>query len=264
MDSEPKSKKIRYIFFVILLVSFGLFVLFVALQSFRQKLVTQQTPSKITPTATQTALKPTQLPLPSGALGPPPEVEEKYKKLREKAKQSGQLIQKVAASNGEMVDYEALNKYDDYMRTEGTTYINFESITIWYDNFPSNSLTLEQRKKIAFDTLTSLRKQVESGAMTMKQAGDAIKTNTDLKLVDEAWEANAYADIKFTKKDSPIYIDPAMQSKLWSMKTGELSEILTGYSFGQTTKEDSYYTIIKVNKREDKQYDTYNDFLNSK
>ncbi|MFO0704191.1 MAG: hypothetical protein U0525_05780 [Patescibacteria group bacterium] len=268
VSANPNNDKQKKMLIAVGILVLGVIVVFGALLGFREKLTTLYgkpgTKPTVVPSGTAQNLTPTQLPLPSGVLGPPPEVEEKYNKLREKAKQSGQLIQKVAAANGEVVDYEALNKYEDYMKTEGTTYINFESITIWYDNFPSNSLTLEQRKKIAFDTLTSLRKQVESGAMTMKQAGDAIKTNTDLKLVDEAWEANAYSDIKFTKKDSPIYLDPAMQAKLWTMKTGELSEILTGYSIGQTTKEDAYYTVIKVNKREDKQYDTYQDFLNSK
>ena len=97
----------------------------------------------------------------------------------------------------------------------------------------------------------------------MKQAGDAIKTNTDLKMIDEAWETNAYLEIKHAKKNQPTFLDPAIESQMWKMKTGELSQVLTGKSISMVGEEEAYYKVIKINTREDKQYDSYDEFIKS-
>jgi len=264
MDSEPAGKKIKYLFFVVLLVSFGLFVLFVALQSFKQKIVTQK---KVDDTQKEALVSPETVvePIRASKLNPEEVANIKYARLKASAERSGQIV-KVAASNGtQTLDYAALNEYDEFMRTEGTTYVNAESIVIWFDNFPSSTVSLEERKKIAFDIMTDLRERIEAGEITMKQAGDIIKSNQSLRAVDAAWESNAYREILYAKKDQVTFFDPAIESLLWSMNPGTLSPVLTGRKIiSEDNIPEAYYSLLKVEVHEEREYETYSEFLNAK
>jgi len=194
----------------------------------------------------------------------PEEVVFKYDKLRAEAEKAGINVIKVDTNGKKSLDYEKLNEYEEYMRTEGTTYVSAESIVIWFENFPSDLYSLEERQKIAFEILSGLRDRIEVGEITMKEAGDIIKQDTSLKDIDEAWMSNAYREILFAKKDGGTFFDPEVENLLWSMKPGELSPVLTGRKvISNNSMPDAYYMVLKVHAHEEKEYDSYNGFLNS-
>ena len=117
---------------------------------------------------------------------------------------------------------------------------------------------------IAFKIISRLRDRVSSGEIIMKEAGNIIKQDVSLREVDSAWETNAYREIPFAKKDEKTFFDPEVEKKLWSMKPGELSPVITGKLIvSDENRSDAYYMVLKVNMHEEKEYHSYNDFLNS-
>ena len=195
-------------------------------------------------------------------------IKRKYDKLLElKRTQDGGLSQ-VAAVDQTTLDSKTiaeLNRLDDFMRTEGTTYADVEIATLFFDNIPNARYSYEERKDRALEAITQVREAVSKGEITMEQAVAKLKTRSDIDDIDTAWEGNVYTHIPFAKKNERTTVDANINELIWSQSVGDLSQPQVFQNENtqnpETAKIDVGYMLIKINKREQKEFDSYYDFM---
>ena len=99
----------------------------------------------------------------------------------------------------------------------------------------------------------------------MEQAASKLKNRTDMNDIDTAWEGNVYTHIPYAKKNEKTTVDANINEQIWSQPVGELSQPQVFQNENtqnpETAKIDVGYMIIKVNKREQKEFDSYYDFM---
>lgn len=195
-------------------------------------------------------------------------IKRKYDKLLELKRTQDGGLSKVAAVEQTNLDSKAiaeLNKLDDFMRTEGTTYADVEIVTIFFDNIPNARYSYEERKDRALEAITQVRDAISKGEISMDKATTKLKTRPDMVDIDTAWEGNVYMHIPYAKKNEKTTVDVNINELIWSQPVGELSQPQVFQNENtqnlETAKIDVGYMLIKVNKREQKEFDSYYDFM---
>ncbi len=197
-------------------------------------------------------------------------IKRKYDKLLELKRIQDGGLSKVAAVEQTDLDPKTiaeLNKLDEYMRTEGTTYADVEIVTIFFDNIPNARYSYEERKDRALEAINQVREAISKGQITMEQAASKLKNRTDMNDIDTAWEGNVYTHIPYAKKNERSTVDANINESIWSQAVGELSQPLVFQNENtqnvETAKIDVGYMLVKVNKREQKEFNSYYDFMKS-
>lgn len=197
-------------------------------------------------------------------------IKRKYDKLLELKRIQDGGLSKVAAVEQTDLDPKTiaeLNKLDEYMRTEGTTYADVEIVTIFFDNIPNARYSYEERKDRALEAINQVREAISKGQITMEQAASKLKNRTDMNDIDTAWEGNVYTHIPYAKKNERSTVDANINASIWSQAVGELSQPLVFQNENtqnvETAKIDVGYMLVKVNKREQKEFNSYYDFMKS-
>lgn len=197
-------------------------------------------------------------------------IKRKYDKLLELKRIQDGGLSKVAAVERTDLDPKTiaeLNKLDEYMRTEGTTYADVEIVTIFFDNIPNARYSYEERKDRALEAINQVREAISKGQITMEQAASKLKNRTDMNDIDTAWEGNVYTHIPYAKKNERSTVDANINASIWSQAVGELSQPLVFQNENtqnvETAKIDVGYMLVKVNKREQKEFNSYYDFMKS-
>ncbi len=197
-------------------------------------------------------------------------IKRKYDKLLELKRTQDGGLSNVAAVEQTDLDPKTiaeLNKLDDFMRTEGTTYADVEIVTIFFDNIPNARYSYEERKDRALEAITQVREAILKGQITMEQAASKLKNRTDMNDIDTAWEGNVYTHIPYAKKNERSTVDANINESIWSQTVGELSQPLVFQNENtqnvETAKIDVGYMLVKVNKREQKEFNSYYDFMKS-
>ncbi len=195
-------------------------------------------------------------------------IKRKYDKLLELKRTQDGGLSKVAAVEQTNLDSKTiaeLNKLDDFMRTEGTTYADVEIVTLFFDNIPNARYSYEERKDRALEAITQVRDAISKGEISMEKATTKLKTRPDMVDIDTAWEGNVYMHIPYAKKNEKTTVDANINELIWSQPVGELSQPQVFQNENtqnlETAKIDVGYMIIKVNKREQKEFDSYYDFM---
>lgn len=195
-------------------------------------------------------------------------IKRKYDKLLELKRTQDGGLSKVAAVEQTNLDSKTiaeLNKLDDFMRTEGTTYADVEIVTLFFDNIPNARYSYEERKDRALEAITQVRDAISKGEISMEQAVAKLKTRSDIGDIDTAWEGNVYTHIPYAKKNERTTVDVNINELIWSQPVGELSQPQVFQNENtqnpETAKIDVGYMLIKVNKREQKEFDSYYDFM---
>ncbi|GIW63045.1 MAG: hypothetical protein KatS3mg090_0871 [Patescibacteria group bacterium] len=153
----------------------------------------------------------------------------------------------------------------DYFETKGTTYISGESISVWFYNVNPPAMGVEKAKEITRSFIEDLRNQVASGRLSMKQAGDKIKSNKSLFQIDEAYKWNAYQEFLYLKKDHKYYHDDILNDYLWKMEEGQVSPVLVGRDFApEFGWYEAYYIVIKVNEKKIQEFDSVQELLEAR
>lgn len=249
-------KKILIILIVLLILSVGGWVVLNKQQSQKISLYTRPiTQDKITTSPT---------PAESAEVS----IKRKYDKLLELKRTQDGGLSKVAAVEQTALDSKTiaeLNKLDDYMRTEGTTYADVEIVTIFFDNIPNARYSYEERKDRALEAITQVREAVSKGEITMEQAASKLKGRTDMNDIDTAWDGNVYTHIPYAKKNERTTVDKNINELIWSQPVRELSQPQIFQNENtqntETAKIDVGYMLIKVNKRVQKEFNSYYDFM---
>jgi hypothetical protein len=97
-------------------------------------------------------------------------------------------------------------------------------VQIWFYNQKPPRVGYAQGRQIATQKINELHDKVKSGAMTMEQAGDAIRSDSNLYNVDEAFRINASFPFLATK-EKPATFDKGFNTILAGLKAGQVSDV---------------------------------------
>lgn len=144
-------------------------------------------------------------------------------------------------------------------------YLAGEYAAIFYDNRPNgkNAATIAKDKQIAFDKMSKLYEQVKNKQLTVKQASEAIKNDTSLKVVDEVYKRNAFGEFRVTQDDiNPTFVKE-FNLAVASLQPGDLTPLILGKDRDLQTKQeyDAIYIFGTITQREDSKQNT-RDYLN--
>jgi len=137
---------------------------------------------------------------------------------------------------------------------DNTIAIEGEYVAIWFDNVEVGPLGYDEAKKRAYRKIKFLHDQVKSGSMTMAEAGENIKNDEKLALIDKAYKKNAYIEFK-NMLNERISFSPEFNQAMWNLEEGEISVIVAAkdktLDRGLT---EAIYLFGKVNKKKEPKY----------
>lgn len=135
-------------------------------------------------------------------------------------------------------------------------------VQIWFYNQKPPRVGYEQGKQMAAKKITEVYNQVKSGTMTMDQAGDAIRADSSLYDVDEAFRVNASFPFQATK-EHPATFDDGFNAILAGMKVGQVSSIYTAKDDDENgNKIEALYMFGKIDSINSKGgYTSFSDWL---
>ncbi len=221
----------------------------------------------LTPPSQTTKISPSPTPAQAKEMSAKDLIDSTYSPILEYAKKSGKLKTQVSTQdelttlNSETINN--LNELTKALRTTETTYINAEVVTLWFNNFYPEKYTLEERKAIVMKNMNDLHNRVASGKLTMKQAGDILSGDESLKDVDSAWKSNSYRILTYAKKNVRSFLDPEVEKQFWLAQKGELSPLIISHMPDAPGNPEGSILFFKINEREDKEYDSYEEIVNT-
>lgn len=100
-------------------------------------------------------------------------------------------------------------------------------IAIWFfNNDMSGPEGYEKSKQITYDKIVELREQVAAKNISVQDAGEYIKQDETLAVIDPAYKSNAIYNFSAISTDNIVY-DPEFNSLLTTMPVGEVSQVYT-------------------------------------
>lgn len=150
--------------------------------------------------------------------------------------------------------------------------VDYEAIAIYFHNQVDPKIPLDQAQTAAKAKMDNLYTRLQSGEITMKQAGDEIAaddikgdtTGVSLANLDTQYQTNAYNFREGHNFDSDFFTDSSLNEELRSLGEGQMSTVRLCKDHSFTEQElfdamqqqqtpnfpivDSCYIIFKVNK----------------
>lgn len=134
-------------------------------------------------------------------------------------------------------------------------------VSIWPMNMEVLSLGYDQSKEIATQKITDLHNRVVSGQISIDQAGELVKSDTSLALIDKNYIGNAMVKGKITSNKPLDTTSAEMRDDFNKMKVGDISKI---YIIKQTEVEE-YLTFGQItNEIPEGNSQTYEQWLTEK
>lgn len=147
--------------------------------------------------------------------------------------------------------------------------IDFEVLSIYFFNEQEPEIGEAAAKEAALAKMQVLYDRLNSGEITMEEAGDEIiadeikgdTTGVSLSALDRLYKENAYMKVEGYEFDGRIFTDVVYDEELKSLGEGQMSTIRTAKDFQFTAEEfeeaggdksgfpfeDSCYLIFKLN-----------------
>lgn len=134
--------------------------------------------------------------------------------------------------------------------------IEGDVVSIWYHN---NSWIgpkgLEASKQIARQKITDLHAQVVAKKITIQEAGQMIKNDSSLAEVDRAYKNNAILHFEVLRSDArPITLSRELDSALWNLPVGGVSDVYTGFGTDLDDTSKSYEALYAFGQVSNRQF----------
>lgn len=184
------------------------------------------------------------------------------KKILDTFKTAGESTLNV--STGTTATFDDLAKSEEYLRTKGTSYANVEMISIYFDSSTPSAIGVEQGKSNAKKIMDSALTRLKNGEVTMKLLGQELSQSKAVQDIDPGYAQNTYIAYDFLKPTDSFVEDAAIQDLVWSLPVGSYSDVITGKSYldqNKTESYDSFYAIIQVSDRQKKSADSIDELL---
>lgn len=145
-------------------------------------------------------------------------------------------------------------------------YVSGAGIFIWFMNNTPGPIGYEKGKELAYQTIQPIHQKVKKGEVSIKDAGEQIKSLEFLAQVDKAYKVNSYYEFKASKKDKIVF-DSELNAQLLMMKEGQISELLLlqDYENGNgKVKKDAAYAFFQIFKKQNSAFNNFEEWLNQK
>lgn len=113
----------------------------------------------------------------------------------------------------------------DKITAESTKY-TASAISIWYYDSQPPSVPEDQARLTAQTKIGQLYKELKAGSITMKQAGDRIKSDTNLSKLDKNYQNNAYSNKTDWTADFPPFGFSTLDNAVQKLASGQISDII--------------------------------------
>lgn len=159
---------------------------------------------------------------------------------------------------------QTVRKIEDAINVQ-TVAIEGEVVTIWFNNVVPGPAGYEAGKQIAFEKISALHEQVQSGRLTMEQAGERIRQDEEIAQADPSWKANTYHAFS-AQSDDRITADPTVSEQIHSLGEGDVSEVFTGQGQDAKTGEmiPSFYSFAQVSEKQTDSVGGFDEWLSDK
>lgn len=142
----------------------------------------------------------------------------------------------------------AVQNVEDAYNASQQTYSG-ESITIWFYNVQPPKVSETEAEQIAKEKITELYNDLLANRITMKEAGDRIKQDTELAQIDFNYKGNAYYEFKDSSLQNPPFSKEEKNKATFALGNGQMSGIIRVPAQGKgSDPREEYYTIVKVNE----------------
>ena len=122
-------------------------------------------------------------------------------------------------------------------------------VSAWFLNGKEGSLGYENSKKLVFEKMSNLYAQVKDKKITLAQAADSIKNDSEISKIDPAYKVNALFNFQSSKTE-PVTRDDDFNQAIARAGEGEITDLLVGTSIDQKGKPiESHYHFGQVTKR---------------
>lgn len=143
--------------------------------------------------------------------------------------------------------------------------ISGEAVSIWFNNasWPAPKIGIEAAKKIAREKIENIYADLKTGKLSFIEAGQKIASDKSLAEIDPSYKGNSYYPFNNYSRNQPIVIDPQINKLIWTLKQGEISEIVIANDFnGKDSKPyEAMFKIVKVNKRTGSEFIDFTSWL---
>lgn len=173
-------------------------------------------------------------------------------------------------------DYRQRNRLIRKLKIELKPYVlnaaSIETVNIYFNNAesPKDPLSIAQNKQTVKEKMDTILLELQSGTLTMEEAGQKIDNDSSLTIIDPAYQNNSYSIAEnFTKKDYRVH-DPNINNMFWEQEVGTISPVILGYTYQEDpetnevnpeNKQEAYYRIVKVNERNITGFETFDEWL---
>jgi len=148
---------------------------------------------------------------------------------------------------------EKVNQVMDQIKQNEKT-VSFSVISIWCQNVELPQIPLDQARTIAQDKITSLQQRITTGEITIEQAGEIIKNDSQLAQIDKNYQLNAFS--KYENYDINFINEQAQNSEYFQklknlIDNKQIGEISNVYHVRHEASEnddltEEYYFVFLV------------------
>ena len=158
-----------------------------------------------------------------------------------------------------------INSLDEKVAEKLVNSVKGEMISIWFKNINEPKMGLETARQITRVKIEGIYQRLQSGQLTdLKSAGEEIKNDPALALIDPSYQGNAYLEFEINQGEH-FFIDPKIQTEAFQLPVNQLSEILVGQD--QSPGGDFYdcnFILMKIWERKLKGYQSFEDWFEQK
>lgn len=137
----------------------------------------------------------------------------------------------------------------DYYEDNELQHVSGELISVWFFNVEPPDIGLEAGQAQAQAVAQDLHSRIVGG-LSMQEAAEILKSNENMKKIDQALERNAYTTFENITRNDQIIHDPQLNDIVWQLELDEVSPVLVGRDFTGEEWFDAYYAILHITDKE--------------
>lgn len=139
---------------------------------------------------------------------------------------------------------------------------DIEMITVWYYNFFPPQLPVDEAREYAFELISTLRRDVVSKKITLKQAGEKIAADKTMPKIDASYKGNAYFLFLAKRVDKNLAFDnEKIDQYIRSAQDGSISEVIDTGPRDVVEGSEAYFVVVKVSNKKNFGKENYPDWF---
>jgi len=137
-----------------------------------------------------------------------------------------------------------------------------EQLSVWYYNVRPPKIPELEAKTLVQQKINAIYSEITQNKITFKDAKEKIINDTELSKTDVNYKGNAHFSFEQVTRSNPLFSFKTLNDTLFSMKEGEISKVLD--ISDKEGQREEFFAILKVNKIENSQTQSYEEWLNDK